>query len=349
MKFGLSGAVGGLEACPVDDTLRLSREVERLGFDCMWFNEEHFSRAGGAKERPILSPVVAAMAVAAATTTLRVGFSVLLVPLHHPLRLAEELATLDTLSGGRVNLGVSRAAGPRYADPFGYDPERDPSLAECLDTMIGYWAGKPLLVDGQEQRVSPDVVQRPHPPVFVGAYSEETITWAAGREYPIMVHGIQSPASMERCLGSFAAHGGDISSVPVGRFCYVGETDAQARRDAWDVAVRQAERLHTIGIWRRGRGITTEADLDPERFYNETAIIGGPETVARRIADLRDRLGVTYVNLLPSFFGMLPPHLLLQSLTRFSTEVMPRLGPVARSEPSEIRRTESAPAAAVSP
>lgn len=116
-----------------------------------------------------------------------------------------------------------------------------------------------------------------------------------------------------------------MATVPVGRFCYVGESDAQARVDAWPVAARQAARLHQIGLWRRGDDITTEADLEPERFYHETAIIGGPRTVTERITQLHDEHGVQYLNLLSSFFGFLPEHLLRRSLNLFASEVMPLL------------------------
>jgi alkanesulfonate monooxygenase SsuD/methylene tetrahydromethanopterin reductase-like flavin-dependent oxidoreductase (luciferase family) len=324
MRFGLSGSLGGLEAYGPEATLEGAREVERLGFAGMWFNEEHFGRPDTPHERRVLSPIVLAMAVAAATTRLRVGFSVLLVPLHHPLRLAEEIATLDVLSGGRVDLGVSRANTARYAVAFGYDKHTGPTLEHCLDTMIGYWAGKPLTIGDVGYAVAPAPTQQPHPPIYVGAFSESTIEWAARRGYPTIQQGIQSPVSLHRCLTSYAGHGGDVSRVPVGRFCYVGESDTQARKDIWPIAVRLAERLHGIGIWRGGNQLMTEADLEPEHFYHETAIIGGPDTVAERITHLRDSYGIRYVNLLSSFFGIMPNHLLRSSLELFAHEVMPR-------------------------
>jgi alkanesulfonate monooxygenase SsuD/methylene tetrahydromethanopterin reductase-like flavin-dependent oxidoreductase (luciferase family) len=323
MRFGLSGVLGGLEAHGADAVIAQARRVELLGFDSVWFNEEHFSQPNNG--RRVLSPIVLAAAVAAATTTLRVGFSVLLVPLHHPLRLAEEIATLDVLSGGRVNLGVSRANSDRYRVPFGYDESRDPGLQQCLDQILGYWSGTPIVVDGASYTLSPTPLQQPHPPIYVGAYRESTLTWAAECGYAVIAHGIQSPASLHRCLTTYAEHGGDLTTVPVGRFCYVGESDRQARKDAWPTVVAQAQRLHTIGLWRRGYVITTEEDLESERFYHETAIVGGPETVAARIAELRDTYGVRRLNLLSSFFGMLPPELLDGSLELFAAEVMPRL------------------------
>jgi alkanesulfonate monooxygenase SsuD/methylene tetrahydromethanopterin reductase-like flavin-dependent oxidoreductase (luciferase family) len=200
----------------------------------------------------------------------------------------------------------------------------DAGLQQCLEQVIGYWSGAPIVVDGTSYTVSPTPVQQPHP-IFVGAYSQQTLTWAAAQGYSIIAHGIQSPASLHRCLTTYAEHGGDLTAVPVGRFCYVGESDRQARQDAWPTVVQQAQRLHKNGLWRRGDLITTEEALEPERFYHETDIVGGPETVAARLTELRERYGLRRVNLLPSFFGILPPELLEGSLELFAGEVMPRL------------------------
>jgi alkanesulfonate monooxygenase SsuD/methylene tetrahydromethanopterin reductase-like flavin-dependent oxidoreductase (luciferase family) len=334
MRFGLAGTLGGLEAHGADTVLGQARRAERLGFDCLWFNEEHFTQPNSQRGRRVLSPIVLAAAVAAATTTLRVGFSVLLVPLHHPLRLAEEIATLDVLSAGRVNFGVSRANNRRYRIPFGYDESRDPGLRRCLQQIIGYWSGTPIVVDGTSYVLSPTPLQQPHPPIYVGAYREQTLIWAAGCGYPIIAHGIQSPTSLHRTLTTYAEHGGDLTAVPVGRFCYVGESDRQARKEVWPIAVRQAQRLANIGLARRGGLITTEDDLDPERFYHETAIIGGPETVAARIDELRERYGLRQINLLSSFFGFLPPELLDCSLELFASEVMPRFNSGSIASPN---------------
>jgi alkanesulfonate monooxygenase SsuD/methylene tetrahydromethanopterin reductase-like flavin-dependent oxidoreductase (luciferase family) len=323
IRFGLSGSLGGMEAAGPEVTAERAQLAEELGYDCMWFNEEHFGRTGSDETRAILSPIILAAAVAAATERLRVGFSVLLVPLHHPLRLAEELGTLDVLSAGRVNLGISNANSARYNPPFGYDRTTGPSLEQCLDAILGYWQGDPITVDGVDYTISPLPVQRPHPPIFVGAYRTETLEWAAARGYAAFQHGIQSPVSLDRCLRTYAAAGGDTARVPVGRFCYVDESDEAARTNAWDVVAQQANRLRQIGLWRRGDLIMGENDLEPERFYNETVFIGSPSTVAERIVELHDEYGTTYVNLLSSFFGLMPEPLLLRSLELFSREVMP--------------------------
>lgn len=325
MRFGLSGIHGGLEGDGPTPTVRLAEIAERLGFDCLWFNEEHFQR-GGRANRQVLAPIVLAAAIAARTTRIRLGFSVVLVTLHNPLRIAEDIATLDVLSDGRVNFGIARPGNGTYAAAFDWDAARGPDLPDTIDRVLGYWEGEPIAVAGARHRLSPRPVQEPHPPVFVAGYTDQTIAWTAGRGYPLMQHGIQSPASLARCLRTFSEHGGQAAEVPVGRFCFVAESDDAARRQVWPTVVRLTERLREIGIHRRGAGlITTSADLDPERFYRETAIIGSPETVVARITELAGRHGIRYVNLLPAFFGFLPEELLMRSLELFASEVAPKL------------------------
>jgi alkanesulfonate monooxygenase SsuD/methylene tetrahydromethanopterin reductase-like flavin-dependent oxidoreductase (luciferase family) len=121
MKFGLSGCGGGLESSDAADLIELARLADGLGYEELWINEEHFNRPEAGRGRLCLSPLILAGALAAVTTRIRIGFSVLLVPLHHPLRLAEELATLDVLSAGRIDVGVSRGNNGRYFEAFGID------------------------------------------------------------------------------------------------------------------------------------------------------------------------------------------------------------------------------------
>jgi alkanesulfonate monooxygenase SsuD/methylene tetrahydromethanopterin reductase-like flavin-dependent oxidoreductase (luciferase family) len=103
MRVDLSGCGAGLDESG-KDLLRLGPLAESLGYDGLWLNEEHF----GQNSRACLSPIPLATALAMRTRTIRIGFSVLVLPLFEPIRLAEEIATLDVLSEGRVDMGVSR-------------------------------------------------------------------------------------------------------------------------------------------------------------------------------------------------------------------------------------------------
>jgi len=323
MIFGLSGHSGGLESLSQERLKRMIPQLEEMGYASMWINEEHFQKSDADRNRHGYSPLIYAAAVAAMTSRLRIGFSALLLPLHHPLRLAEEVATLDRLSDGRIEFGISRGHPGRYFEAYGVDPERrTEQFRSVLSAVLRYWQADGAAPEGELTPCAPSPVQQPYPPIYVAAYSDESVRWTAENGHRLILHGIQSVSSLRRCLSVFAQSGGDRSKVPVGRFVYVGESDEQAREDMRPVIAGLTKKLRHIRSERFAL-IHDEEDLEPERFYDRMAIIGGPATCRAKLAQLQGELGIGYVNLLPSFFGLLPGEKLERSLLRFSEAVMP--------------------------
>ncbi len=111
LRFGLSGCGGGLESAPPEQLVELAQLAQQLGFEALWLNEEHFQSPRAGHGRLCLSPVVLAATLAAHTSRLRLGFSVLILPLYQPLRLAEEIATWMFYRAG-ASTSASRAAEP---------------------------------------------------------------------------------------------------------------------------------------------------------------------------------------------------------------------------------------------
>jgi alkanesulfonate monooxygenase SsuD/methylene tetrahydromethanopterin reductase-like flavin-dependent oxidoreductase (luciferase family) len=325
-RFGLSGCGGGLESISTSRLLDLAERVESLGFEAIWLNEEHFQGSIVEVEgRRCLSPLILASAILARTRRLRVGFSVLLLALHHPVRLAEEIATLDVLSDGRVDFGISRGGNGRYLEVYGVDPESvNDRFRETFEFLPRAWAEGKIAFGENEYSVEPKPVQRPHPPVFMGTYTEETAAWAAREGHGLICHGITSMANQRRLMRAFVDAGGDPSGVPFGRFVYVSESDASARTELWPTVLKLTTRLKGFGLFNR-KGVVAERDLDPEVFYQEMVIAGGPETCARKIMELNEELGVAYLNALSAFFGFLPIELLQRSLDLLGSEVRPRV------------------------
>jgi alkanesulfonate monooxygenase SsuD/methylene tetrahydromethanopterin reductase-like flavin-dependent oxidoreductase (luciferase family) len=319
VRFGLPGGRGDLDPRGPVPTLELARVADELGYECLWFGEQQLNAGGSRNQR---SPVVVAAAAAAVTRRIRVGFSFLLPALHDPVRLAGDLATLDVLSGGRVNLGVGWP-DPRLPNTLAGHGEAEATLPDRLDTMLGYWGGRPLVVDGVDYAIAA-TLQQPHPPVYVAPRDDDAIAWAAGRGYGLVVPGAHKPSSVRRCLDLFGSNGGDPGEVPVERFCLVAESDAEAREQARPLVERLTGQLSRSRPQRVRPG-TDDEDLDPERFLRDTALVGSPETVADRVAGLRDELGVRYVNLRPSIGGNCPPPLQAVTVELFATEIMPGL------------------------
>jgi alkanesulfonate monooxygenase SsuD/methylene tetrahydromethanopterin reductase-like flavin-dependent oxidoreductase (luciferase family) len=326
MRIGLSGCGGGLESVSTADLLELAEFAETLGFDALWLNEEHFQGSNIETEgRRCLSPLLLAAAILARTRRLRVGFSVLLLPLHHPVRLAEEITTLDVLSGGRVDFGISRGGNRRYLTAYGVPDEcLDDRFHATLELILQAWKDGKIDLGGTMQSVEPKPVQRPHPPVFVGTMTSSTVAWTARSGYSLICHGIANMNRSRQLIRDFADAGGDVSQVPFGRFVYVSESDESAQRELWPVVLKLTSRLKSIATSARS-GFLSDEELRPETFYREMVIAGSPDTCAEKIGELRHDLGINYLNALSAFFGFLPLPLLQQSLRLLATEVRSNL------------------------
>lgn len=320
MRFDLSGCGAGLDET-ASDLLSLGPVAESLGYDGLWINEEHF----GQGSRTCLSPIPLATALAMWTRKIRIGFSVLVLPLFEPIRLAEEIATLDVLSEGRVDLGVSRGNTSRYFEAWGLSYEdRSDAFTSCFEKLIRYWTEPKVEVGSRTESIEPKCVQKPHPPVYVATYREDAAAWVGRRGYALFQGSQQSVDSLQRCIRAFEDGGGDAAKVPVGRFVVVDETDEAAFHTA-----RSAGEKLTAGYRRTGeqvrRNISTEAELEAERWLREVAIVGSPQTVAERIAALHDMLGFGSIQLVTGFLGNLPQTSVVRTIELFAKEARPQL------------------------
>jgi alkanesulfonate monooxygenase SsuD/methylene tetrahydromethanopterin reductase-like flavin-dependent oxidoreductase (luciferase family) len=310
IRFGLPGGRGELNAASPDSKLVQAAAADDLGYDCLWLSERHLAPPGGTP-RYGPSPLVLAGAVAARTRRIGIGLSPLLIQLHDPVRLAEDIATLDGLSGGRVLLGLGQAAPPltealRNGQPM-------PTARRALDVLLGLWAG------------------RPNPPLLVAANDARDANWAAELGYPVIAPAMLGRARLARFLADFANLGGMVAESPVERFCLVAETDAEAREIALPLAERITDR-YARGLSPEPPGLADGDDLDPERFCERTALVGSPDTVAARIAELRDECGITRINLRPSLTGQCPLSQQRVTVALFAAEVMPRFRPDLTSQ-----------------
>jgi alkanesulfonate monooxygenase SsuD/methylene tetrahydromethanopterin reductase-like flavin-dependent oxidoreductase (luciferase family) len=322
MRFDLSGCGAGLDES-TGGLLELAPWAESLGYDGVWINEEHF----GQGSRACLAPILLATALAMRTRTIRIGFSVLVLPLFQPVRLAEEIATLDVLSAGRVDFGVSRGNTSRYFDAWGLNyADRSAAFDQVFGTVLRCWTEPKLQVGSRIESIEPKCVQRPHPPVYVATYREESAAWVGQHGHTLLQGSQQSVDSIRRCVRAYTEAGGRMVDVPIGRFVVVGETDAAAWHAAWPAA----EKL-TAGYRRGGeqvrRRIATEDELTTERWLREVAIVGSPDTVTGRIAALHDELGFGNLTLVTGFLGNLPQEHIVTTLKLFAQEVMPRFRP----------------------
>lgn len=326
MRFGLPGGRGDLGGNGATSTVELARIAETLGYDSLWFTDGHLSSVGSRTVTSRPSPIPLAAAVAAATTRISLGFTALHLSLHDPIQLAADLATLDHLSGGRVILGIGWPVDAYAAAYRGGTEPAAADLPEALDTLLGYWRGRTRsAADGTQYRVGPIPLQQPHPPIEISPRSQESIIWAATRRHRLVLPAVTTTASIATCVALYTAHGGQASDIRIERFCLVAESDEAARERATPIVVRLTRRLAALGGDEHGHQIVGDSDFDPSRFQEDTAVIGSPTTVARRMALLRDSLGVERINLRPSFSGTASLAMQQSTVRMFAGKVVPLL------------------------
>ena len=175
MKFGIYSSIADppagedLPRC-VDEVIEEAKLAEQAGFDSCFFGEHHQDKDGF-----LPSPLIVCTAVAASTTKLRVGTSVILLPLHHPVRLAEDVVTLDIVSKGRVTVGVGLGYQQADFDAFGVNmSDRVELFEEKVEILHKCWSGEEFSFHGKHHQINkltvrPEPIQRPNPPLWIGA------------------------------------------------------------------------------------------------------------------------------------------------------------------------------------
>ena len=312
---------------------------EELGFKSAWMAEHHFTRYGlGA------APNVLASNIVAKTSTIRIGSAVFVSPLHLPARLAEEIATLDVLSGGRIDVGFGRGAAQSEYNVANVPAEESQQRFQESITMIqGLWANRNYSFNGQHYKITdanivPQPVQSPHPPIYIAATrTPATQEFVAGSGHPLLVGVVldtKDALALCHTLVDLAKTKGQtmtMGQIPFFRYFYVAETEEQARTDSkpaldWNLDMIQWRRTFDTGseVWEKMEDFrNTRTELPPSYDYlvENRAFIGTPDQIIAKIQALKDE-GIDYFGCNFSF-GDMPQEKVLKSMRLFAKEVMP--------------------------
>ncbi|HZO10333.1 MAG TPA: LLM class flavin-dependent oxidoreductase, partial [Myxococcota bacterium] len=240
--------------------------AERLGYGSFWLPEHHFGEAGS-----IPAPLLLLAAAAARTTRLRLGTTSYLLPIRHPLQVAEEVAVLDRLSGGRVILGVGRGFRKALFAAFEVDrsTKRD-RFEAALAAMRDAWAGRPVAPEsddlpGEPAVLAPRPVQVPHPPIWVAAFGPKALEQAGRLGLPYLASPLETEATLAANYAmhreTLALHGHDPAAlaVPIMRTVFA-HPDAAAVARVRDALQRQATALShsALAVLRRSGAADAE-------------------------------------------------------------------------------------------
>jgi alkanesulfonate monooxygenase SsuD/methylene tetrahydromethanopterin reductase-like flavin-dependent oxidoreductase (luciferase family) len=346
MEFGIFHEFPSLPGRPDSEAFAQSFELvdgaERWGLDAMWLGELHFDPA-----RSVLSaPLCIASAIAMRTQRMKIGLAVQVLPLCHPLRLAEEAATVDQISNGRLIFGVGRSGVARTYEAYGvpYAESRD-RFGEILDIVQKAWTQDKISYQGKYHRfqdvaVVPKPYQQPTPPIRVAATSADTFVSIGKQGLPIFVAvRYETAAEIAPSIRNYRdalaesghAGGGVFLRVPA----YIAETDAQARAEVEPSLIHfyrqqaalladSAKRAGVDGADRRAATAQRLANITYEEALRGTVLIGSPDSVAARLDELRQELGLDGVLMELNCGGQIPHENVMTALRLLCQEVMPK-------------------------
>jgi alkanesulfonate monooxygenase SsuD/methylene tetrahydromethanopterin reductase-like flavin-dependent oxidoreductase (luciferase family) len=326
------------------DIFEVADRAEAWGIDCIWLGEIHFNPT-----RSIISASLqVASAIAARTRRVHVGTAVQVLPLNHPLRIAEEVATVDHISEGRFQFGVGRSGVVRSYDIYGVPyGESQARFREALEIITRAWTGEPFSYQGEFYRienatVAPRPYQVPHPPIRMATTSDETFPAAGRMGLPIFIGlrtteipDLQAQLAPYRQAWKDAGHPGQPSvylRIPV----YASPTAAGAveepRESLTAFFARQTE-LARSAVGRAGAGPADRRRFQADRMASlsyddilaKKVAFGTADRVVDRLTELSEELGLDGIVAELNPGGRIPPELETRSLRILADLVLPAL------------------------
>jgi len=331
----------------IEEQLEQACLAEAVGFDSVWLTEHNFTG-----EAVYCDPIPFASALAARTSRVRIGFAVIQLALRHPVRLAVQLALLDNLSRGRLDVGVGRGTLYNEYEYVGYGLRSDDSRersAEALEVLTRAWTEEPFVHHGKFFQVSlpalrPRVYQRPHPPIWRSVVTPASFAECGRQGVPILTSRLAVGTLGERLrlYDEGLVAGGHPAAlrerlrrdVAVWRHVYVAPSQAQAEDELAETLVHTRQHMlharaaHNPADYRVDPAVVNPFN-DPQVSDDEAvrfslasgALYGTAGRVSEQLAELRNA-GVHHV-LAQMSFGYLGHERILASMRRFGEDVMP--------------------------
>jgi probable F420-dependent oxidoreductase len=323
MKIGLSPLQG---QASFEQTLQECERAEAAGFDSIWLGEHH--------NNPVLypAPLIGLGALASRTRTIGLGTGVLLLPLYHPVMVAEEGAMVDMISGGRLILGVGAGYAPEEFAAFGCPlKERGSRLEECASLLHRLWTEENVSHHGKHYQVdnatvAPRPVQQPRPPIWFGAWAEPAIRRAVRLGDAWFVGPSANLNEIAPCARLYEKAcremGKGRGRVALFRYVFVADSTKKAIDMAGGPFIQAFERMYFR--WPHPVVKRPAGHLTIERLAEDRIIFGDPVTCVTEINRFRNELGAEHLVCRFSVPGI-PREACQSSLDLFTREVLPAL------------------------
>jgi natural product biosynthesis luciferase-like monooxygenase protein len=329
----------------IDEQMDLMVRAEEFGFDSVWPAEHHFREYGHCP-----TPALILAALAARTKTIRLGTGVVVLPLNHPVRVAEDYAFLDVLSNGRIDLGIGRGYQPHEYQGYGVDQTRSKDIfRESVEIIEKAWTEESFSYHGEfyqfdDLSVHPRPLQQPHPPIWMASLSNETFELCGRHGFnllcaPVFGFNVQTGATqIEQYREGLKAHGRDPAQHGIAALTmtYVAETTQQALEEFQDGVMWYMRTFQKYVAPPKGqppvpgyefyaqiRDLLDLAEWD--RIVAAGAVVcGSPDEVVERIGAMSDLCGFTDY-LAWTRIGGLAHDKVMRSTELMASKVMPQL------------------------
>jgi alkanesulfonate monooxygenase SsuD/methylene tetrahydromethanopterin reductase-like flavin-dependent oxidoreductase (luciferase family) len=333
---------GGTEKNAFDDSILLINEAESLGVDSLWLAEYHFNPG-----RVMAAPVTILSNVAARTKNIRLGTAVILLPLANPIRVAEEIATLDLISGGRVEFGIGRGTFPNVHEGFSSPFEESRGrFDESLEIIIKAWTSETFSFEGdfysfEDVTVTPKPLQSPYPPISVGVTSAESfaVTGRMGQNMMINPSRVFTLVGLKPQIEEYHQAWKDASHEGRGKVClrvpvYLSQDPQKAHDEPMESALFSMGRLSdrvakyaeyggTTGNW--GQEAEVVKNMSYDDWFRDKVAYGTPEAVTEKLQFLTEELGLDQIMFEVNFGNKISLERQQSSLRLMMEKVVPNL------------------------
>ncbi|MCF1742760.1 LLM class flavin-dependent oxidoreductase [Paradevosia shaoguanensis] len=339
MRLDIAGFTRGTKTIDHREVLAYCARMDALGYDGIWFNEFHFQQPPD----PYPSTLLLAAAILGRTERIRVGTSIVVLPLYHPLLLAEQIAQLHWQSGGRFDFGIGRGTHPATLAALGLDPAGTRERFEAAYGLIkSAWSGPTLVPEGSPwpastEPVGPLLAPEERIPVYVAGSTPETIGFAVAENLPLL---LSLEPSEQRQFDVYDSITGSRSGrypadYSISRYVTIAPTRAEALAAVDALLPRLYERRRRFAM-AQNRPLDGIKPIDRDAFLANQMIAGSPQDCFERLVALRERTGIDSIRLIFNCNGEIPEDEAEIMATLFGCELIAPLH--ALPSPTEVNQ-----------